>query len=83
MTLKIKAGGFRLWLKLPLCFVGAALKRYIKSASKKLPEKADIAVDRRKVREIVKALRAAKKQHGKLEILSVESEDGTRISIKL
>lgn len=87
MRLKVKTDGFRLNLIIPLCFAGIIIKSCLKKATKKLPEKVSLKTDDKQLKSqtktVIKALREAKKTHGRLEILSVESDDGTKIIIKL
>ena len=77
MTLHVKHGKFRLALWCPNAFLGFVVKSVIKHDKHTKTAK----VDGKTVKQIVKGLRQAKKFHGKLELVSVKSADGTRVRI--
>ena len=81
MTVHVKHGKFRLSLWIPNVFLKMAVKSYVKHESEK--NGATVNVDKATIKQMVKILRQAKKIHGKLELVSVKSADGTRVKIRL
>ena len=85
MTVRISGGKFRLAFWVPTCCLGIAVKSAVKSELKRAEKKGNELepINKKEIREIVKNLREAKKFHGKLEIVTVEAADGTRVKITL
>ena len=79
MTVHVKHGKFRLALWCPNCFSGFVLKSVLKHNK----HTSDVNANTKVIKQIVKSLRQAKKIHGKLELVSVKSADGTRVKINL
>lgn len=79
MTLHVKHGKFRLALWCPNSFSGLVVKSVLKHNK----HTKDVRVDKKVIKQIVKSLRQAKKIHGKLELVSVNAAEGTRVKINL
>lgn len=85
MTVKVKHGKFRFALWIPQAFLGFGLNKFFKSKIKQA-QKSGVEVqpiDKKEIKVIAKMMRQAKKYHGKLELVSVNSSDGTRVRITL
>lgn len=87
MTLKIKKSRLGIFLYCPGWLTGLAVKKIIRSTAKRCEEQKEnfvIAVpDKKTVKSIAKAVRSAKKLHGKIELISIEAADGTRVKVTL
>lgn len=79
MTLHVKHGKFRLALWCPNGFIGFVARSVLKHNK----HTQGVKVNRKEIRQILKVLRQAKKYHGKLELVSVNASDGTRVRIVL
>lgn len=83
MTIRVKAGKIRLrlWVSLRFaCFIGASCA---KREVKKRGGESKVVFGKEQRRALFKSLKQAKKDFGKLEILSVQAADGTIVSIRL
>lgn len=77
MTVRIKRGKLRLGLWLPFAFAGFALKSIVKNKT----EGGVGETEKREIKEMLKSLKAAKKIHGKIELVSVKCADGDSVKI--
>ncbi|MCI9407883.1 MAG: hypothetical protein HFK06_05975 [Clostridia bacterium] len=78
MTVRVRHGKFRIALWFPNGCLTLAINQLLKHA------KANAfvnSVGKSEIKEMVKALKKAKKYHKKIELVSVVSADGTRVKI--
>lgn len=87
MRIIVRSKGFRLWLPVPLSLAGAVVSVMPESAisemRKQIPPPYQELVTRKLLRELVQECQSVLKQYRGLEIVHVEAQDGTFVSVRL
>lgn len=87
MRIIVRSEGVRLWLPIPLVLASAAVNLLPEAAvaemRKSVPAPYDELISKSYLREIVRECRAVLKQYKGLEIVHVETSDGTFVSIRI
>lgn len=87
MRIVIRSEGVKLWLPLPLSLATVAIGLLPESVFSEMrssvPESCHSMITKKCFREIVRECRSTFKQYKGLEILHVETQDGTFVSIRL
>lgn len=87
MRVIVRSKGVRLWLPIPLFLASAAINLLPASAfcdmRKSVPEAYHKFMTKDFFREVVRECRCVLKQYKRLEIVHVEAQDGTYVSIRI
>lgn len=87
MIVSVKKKRFKLSLWCPQCLLSFAVKKIARNAAKRSAEGKENFIltvpDKTALKSIVKAVKTAKKFHGKLDLVYVSAADGTKVKITL
>lgn len=87
MRIIVRAKGVNLWLPIPLCLASAAVKlipeNTVEEMRKSIAPPYNELITKEFLREIVHECIFVLKQYKGLEIVHVEAQDGTYVSIKI
>lgn len=87
MIVSVKKKRFKLTLWCPQCLLSFAVKKIARNAAQRSVEGKENFIltvpDKPALKRIVKAVKSAKKFHGKLDLVYVSAADGTKVKITL